>query len=219
MIVELARAIRDGEFTGVGTLSPLPLAALLLARRTHAPSGRHFAFFKHDVALSGGTKEFFDFAQRGDLDLFFLSGAQVAANGDINLSVIGANHDRPRVRLPGGAGSAMLYECARRVVLFSMRHDVRTLVKGVDFVTARGTSARQLDRLVTPLATFVFEEGRFVLDAIRSDVTIEEVRAQTGFPVASPRRAPPEIDDNTRALIAGPVRAEVAAVYPAFSAT
>lgn len=214
MIVELARSVCDGEFVGVGTLSPLPLAALALARRTNAPKGRHYAFFKHDVALSGGTKEFFDLAQRGDVDLFFLSGAQISERGDINLSVIGEDYNRPRVRLPGGAGSAMLYECARRVVLFSMHHDKRTLVKNVDFVTARGTSAIKLDRLVTPLATFAFDGGRFVLDALRPDVGLDEVVTQTGFPVDAPRRASVPIDDETRALILRVVVDEVRAVYP-----
>ena len=37
MIGALAREVRDGDWAACGTLSPMPAAALWLAKETHAP--------------------------------------------------------------------------------------------------------------------------------------------------------------------------------------
>ena len=53
--------------------------------------------------------------------LFFLSGARIDGQGNINLMAVGA-YDQPKVRLPGGAGSAILAYVVERVVLFKTEH-------------------------------------------------------------------------------------------------
>src|SRR6266498_3159775 len=116
MAAALAREVRDGERYAVGTISPIPASAVLLAHYTHAPrpiiinSEKWWPF-------RDGSKEFYDFAQKGRLDLFFLSGGQIDRHGNLNTIAIGSA-DRPRLRLPGGAGSAMLYYLPRRVIVF-----------------------------------------------------------------------------------------------------
>ena len=40
MIGALAREVKDGDWAACGTLSPMPAAALWLAKETHAPRGR-----------------------------------------------------------------------------------------------------------------------------------------------------------------------------------
>jgi glutaconate CoA-transferase subunit B len=137
-----------------------------------------------DPALLHGTRslvtlaELFDLSGRGRLDVAFLSGVQIDGAGRINLSAIG-EYAQPKVRLPGGAGSAMLMPTARRVILWRTKHDPRTFVERLDFVTAAGN----VDRVVTPLGMFVKRDGRLEVESIHPGVTPEEFRAATGFPV------------------------------------
>jgi glutaconate CoA-transferase subunit B len=78
---------------------------------------------------------FFDLAQAGRLHVFYLSGAQIDGQGNINLMAVG-DYRRPLVRLPGGAGSAILAYVVERVVLFNTAHEPRGLVPRVDVITA-----------------------------------------------------------------------------------
>jgi glutaconate CoA-transferase subunit B len=122
--------------------------------------------------------DLFDLSARGRLDVAFLSGVQIDAEGRINLSAIGS-YDKPVVRLPGGAGSAMLMPTARRVILWRTRHDQRTFVERLDFVTAAGN----VDRVVTPLGVFVRRDGRLEVESLHPGVTPEAFREATGFAV------------------------------------
>ena len=128
MAVAIARRLRDGETIAVGSVSPIPASACLLAKRLHAPSARlillgsraHFPF-------NGGVQEFYNFAVRGRLDVFFASGAQIDQYGNFNLSVIG-DYDKPKVRLPGGRANGILAFVAKRLILFRTEHSRRVFV-------------------------------------------------------------------------------------------
>lgn len=165
MAVAMARLLRDGETVFHGVASPLPMVAILLAKRLHAPGlvylnitgsvnprPDHLPISTVDPALLRGTRalvtlaDLFDLAARGRLDTVFLSGVQIDGQGRINMSAIGEYH-QPKVRLPGGAGSAALMPAARRTILWRTKHDRRTFVERLDFVTASGN----VDRVVTPL--------------------------------------------------------------------
>jgi glutaconate CoA-transferase subunit B len=210
MAVAMSRLLRDGEIVFHGVASPLPMVAILLAKATHAPSlvylnitgsidpsPAHLPRSTVDPALLQGTRSMitladaFDLSARDELDTVFLSGVQIDAQGRINMSVIG-DYAQPKVRLPGGAGSAFLMSTANRILLWRTRHDPRTFVEELPFVTGAGN----VDRVVTPLCVFRREpeSGRLVVESIHPYSSPEEVRAQTGFDVdveGVPTTSPP----------------------------
>ncbi len=166
MAVAISREVRDGETAAVGTLAPVPAAGVLLAHLSHAPRATVFIFNHEDYwPFRQGSKEFYDYAQRGNFDLFFLSGGQIDRHGNLNLITLG-EHDHPRLRFPGGAGSAMLYYMARRVILFRMDHTPRIFVERVDTCASPGSSPPDVVRpggpwkAVTPLCVFRFDQAR-----------------------------------------------------------
>src|SRR5690606_17272568 len=154
-----------------------------------------------------------DLCARGGLDLVYLGCGQVDAKGRTNVSVIGDWH-RPRVRLPGGGGAAVMMPTARRAVTWRTEHSPRTLVEKLDFVTAAGNLAA----LVTPIAVFRRAPGaRFALESWNPAVTPVEVAQRTGFrfdaSAARPAEAPTERELAALASLdpAGEVAAEVRA--------
>lgn len=202
MACVMARLLSNGEMVFHGVASNLPMVAILLARATHAPrvvylnitgavDPRPTSLPKstvdpalHESAVSRLTlTDFFDLSARGRLDTVFLSGAQIDRHGNFNLSVIGP-FDRPKVRLPGGAGSALLSPTARRTILWRTRHDKKTFVENLDFVTACGN----VERVVTPLAVLKNEEGRLVPESLHPGVSFEALQDATGFEIERPER-------------------------------
>ncbi len=195
MTVFLARQIRDGETVFHGVASALPMAAILLARKAHAPDLVYLnipgGVNAHPSILPGATTgmqlmertkslfsllETFDLSARGGLDLAFLGGAQIDSRGDINLSFVG-DPAHPKVRLPGGAGSAAILPTAKRTVLWRTVHEPRSFPERCDFVTASG----RVVRVVTPLCIFKKENGRLCIESRHAGVRPETVRAATGF--------------------------------------
>jgi len=166
MAVCLARTIKDGDTVFNGVAVPLPFAAIMLARRTHAPnsvfwggllaglspepcflpptSGDSVMLQNADPVLH--LSQIFDLVMRGELNRVFFSGAQIDKYGNLNNSLIGS-HEKIRVKLPGGAGGSHVGSFARNFTIWSIRHEARTTAKGqrvynlvekVDFVTTMG---------------------------------------------------------------------------------
>ena len=171
---------------------------------------------------------FFDLAQAGRLNVFYLSGAQIDGQGNINLMAVG-DYRRPKVRLPGGAGSAILAYVVERVVLFKTTHEARGLVPQVDVITAPGftptLSLRQrpgrVTRLITPKCVMAFQPPQApLLESLHPGVTVEEVRQLTGFEFRTPAQAPetPALTADERRLLYGPVKEKLARAYPQFAA-
>ena len=131
------------------------------------------------------NEDFYDLCTRGGMDLCFLGAAQVDGLGRTNVSVIGDWH-RPKVRLPGGGGGAVMLPTARRAVTWRTEHSTRTLVDRLDFVTAAGG----LHGVVTPIAVFVKREGRLALQSWHPEVSLDDVRRRTGFGLAAAGAAP-----------------------------
>jgi glutaconate CoA-transferase subunit B len=196
MVCAMARLIRDGDVIFHGVSSHMPMIATMLAQKTHAehavylniPGGvdprsvRLSSYTSAGAELLGGAcayfplQEIFDLSMRGGLDVAFLSGIQFDVNGNVNASVIG-DYKKPKVRMPGGAGSAVLIPTVHRAILWRTKHDRRTFVEKVDFVTTRGN----IDHIVTPLCVFRYEQGRLVLASVHPTSSFEEVQANTGF--------------------------------------
>lgn len=217
MACVIARLLSNGETVFHGVASNLPMVAILLARATHAPELVYLNIAGAvdpkpsrlpkstvDPSLLEGAvsrvtlTDIFDLSARGRLDTVFLSGAQIDLHGNFNLSVIGS-FERPKVRLPGGAGSALLAPTARRTILWRTRHDRRTFVETLDFVTAVGT----VERVVTPLAVLKREEGFLKPESLHPGVTFEALQEATGFELERPETLPttdPPTDEELRAL-------------------
>jgi len=199
MAICLARLVNDGERVFHGVASALPMVAILCARKMHAPNltylnipgGVDAVPSRMPAATTGmqlnegassnfNLTEIFDLSSRGGLDLAFLGGAQVDARGDINLSFIG-DSSHPKVRLPGGAGSAAILPTAKRTVLWRTVHDSRSFPSLCDYVTASG----RVDRVVTPLCIFRKINGYLQIESVHAGVTEDRVQNATGFKIRS----------------------------------
>ena len=212
MVVAMSRLIGDGDTVFHGVSSHMPMIATLLAKKTHAPNAVHLNIpggvdpvkpALREYTSAGGElwesacaklplMEVFDLSMRGGLDVAFLSGVQFDALGHVNASVIGDYH-KPKVRLPGGAGSAVLIPTARRAIIWRTKHDKRTFTGKVDFVTARGN----VSDIVTPLCVFTMHEGELILKSVHPTSSIEEVAANTSFSI---EQTPPPTSEELRAL-------------------
>lgn len=198
MVCAMSRLIHNRENVFHGVSSHMPMIALMLAKALHAPDAVYLnipggvdpkprtlqkytsagaELFENCVA-EFPLAEVFDLSMRGGLDVAFLSGIQFDVYGNVNASVIGDYH-KPKVRMPGGAGSAVLIPTARRAVIWRTKHDRRTFVEKVDFVTTRGN----IDRIVTPLCIFKYENGELLLDTVHPTSSLEEVIANTAFDI------------------------------------
>ena len=228
MATVIARQVKNGETIAVGTFSPIPSTAAILARESHAPDSDVYIMGSRDWwPFSEGSQEFFNMAQKGRFDYFFLSGAQIDRHGSINLHAIG-NYEKPKVRLPGGAGSSMLYYMVKKVILFKTDHTVKSFVEKVDFVTSAAVTPPSVHRpgglhfVVTPMAVLVLNKETNLLElfSVHPGYSVEEVRENTGFELPmftgnADETKPPTAEE--LALLRGPVREHVAKIYPAFA--
>ncbi len=198
MVCAMARLIKDNNTVFHGVSSHMPMIATLLAKAIHAPDAVHLnipggvdpVVTELQKYTSAGTaltdtsvadfplSEIFDLSMRGSLDIAFLSGIQFDNKGNVNASVIG-DYNRPKVRMPGGAGSAVLIPTAKKAIIWRTKHDRRTFVPKVDFVTTRGN----VDSIITPLCVFKMHEGELILESIHPHSSIEEVAQNTGFDI------------------------------------
>jgi glutaconate CoA-transferase subunit B len=229
MIGAIARLLRNGERVATGTLSPVPAAGCFLAKHTHAPDLELIVYGDPDSRLSEGFHEIFGLAQQGKIDVFFLSGIQIDQQGGINLSALG-DYRRPTLRLPGGAGSSMLYAMSGRTILFANTHTPKIFVPRADFVNATAfdeagiTPWRRgiLSHVVTPLCVMAFDRdrSRIVLDYVYPGVTVERVVENTGFDLDIGERDIPTHDplgEADLAILRGPVREKMKQAYPLFA--
>ncbi|HXA72261.1 MAG TPA: CoA-transferase [Stellaceae bacterium] len=228
LIDVVLRLISGANHVAIGANSPIPAAAAFLAQRLGG--GRPYVSLqqsaKHNLFTDGG-RELFDAAGQGRIDVFFLSGAQIDGQGNINLVAVG-DYARPKARFPGSFGSAYLYFVVPRVILFRTEHSRRTLVSKVDFISAPGVSPPNVYRrggpvaLVTPLCHFAFdrERARFRLESVHLGHTVEEVLDSTGFEFDRPAAVPvtPAPTPATLRLLRETIAPELAALYPQFGA-
>ncbi|MBI4338092.1 MAG: CoA synthetase [Chloroflexi bacterium] len=227
MCCVIAREVRDRETSAVGAVSPIPAAGCLLAQRTHAPNATIIILGHPDYTpFAAGSSEFHFLAQRGKLDLFFLSGIQIDGHGNFNLHVIG-DYERPQVRMPGAYGSGMLYYMAKRVILFRTEHTKRTFVEKVDFVSGAGSTPDSVYRLggpanvVTTKALMAFDKqakGWLVVSA-HPGVTWDDLQANTGFPLKQAPGfgvTPPPTAEELR-ILRTDIRNDLLKIYPRFA--
>ena len=186
---------------------------ILVAGATYGvnPSPPFLAPTSNDWVMDRGSEcwlsleELFDLAASGRVGRMFLSGLQIDRYGNLNVTRLGG--ERLGLKLPGGGGGCNLAGDADRLTLWTAAHRAPPdasgrrrfrLVERCDFVTSLGhrapdgRSRAELghrgggpDRLVTELGLFDFDDsGRARLAGIYPDVSVDEVRQNTGFEFA-----------------------------------
>jgi glutaconate CoA-transferase subunit B len=154
MICCAARLLEDGRTAAVGTGAPI--AAAMLAQRTHAPHlvilfeaggiapqlptmpisvGDSRSFYR--AAMATSMADIMETCQRGLVDYTFLGGAQIDPYGNLNSTLIGGAYERPKVRLPGSGGANDLASFCWRILVVT-NHDRRRFVEKLDFLTTPG---------------------------------------------------------------------------------
>ena len=210
----------------VGAASPIPAAACWLVRHMGHPVRLSLLHRPRGNPFTEGSRELFDLAGQGRLDLFFLGGGQI--DGRANLNLVGTGDWPGRsVRFPGSFGSAFMYMMVPRTILFREEHSRRVLVPQVDAISAPGVSKPGEFRrgtaqaLVTGRCVFRFDAAaaRFSLASIHPGETAAGIRMETGFDYDE-AGAPgtPDPTDAQLALLRGPVRDAMVETYPEFCA-
>ena len=97
----IAGLIGDARHVAIGASSPIPAAAAMLARERGG--GRPYVSLlgsRRQNFFTDGGRELFDCAGQGRIDAFFLSGAQIDGEANINLVSIG-DYAHPKARFAG----------------------------------------------------------------------------------------------------------------------
>src|SRR5215469_2098222 len=213
MVVVAAREIKDGEVVFVGMRLPLIAFAVAkrlhapnavgffengVVRDT--PSASLLYTMGDPPKIEGALQccrmnTVMGLMQKGEVDLGFLGGAEVDKYGNINTSYIGDPY-APRVKLPGSGGAADIASLAKRFVVI-IEHNDRRLVERVGYLTSPGNgdgshwrTNEGLPRggpaaIITTMGVlrFGFESGEAYLDTVHPGVNVEDVRANTGWPL------------------------------------
>jgi glutaconate CoA-transferase subunit B len=207
----IARLLQGARHAAIGASSPIPATGALLYQR----SDKHFRVSLQQRRTSNpfteGSRELFDLAGQGRIDVFFLGGAQIDGGGAINLVRAEGK------RFPGSFGSAYMYGVVPRTILFREEHSRRALVPKVEFVSARGTPAA----LLTGKALFLWQpdKRRFRIESVHPGTTLDEIVELTGFEFdrGAAVAATPAPSSKDIALLRGAVATEIAANYPEFA--
>ena len=213
MAAVAARELRDGEVTFVGIGLPnlacnlaraLQAPNLVLIYESGAVGAvpERLPVSIGDPSLVTGSlmvcsmaDVFQLFLQNGKIEVGFLGGAQVDRYGNINTTVIGS-YEKPKVRLPGSGGAAEIAVHAQRVLIIS-RLNSRAFPAEIDFLTSpgqrcKGKSRKELGmpgagpvKVITDKGILESDSatGEMTLTSLYPGVTIEEVKANVGWPL------------------------------------
>lgn len=190
----------------VGAASPIPATACELLKARGQTLRVSMLHKRKGNPFTEGSRELFDLAGQGRIDVFFLGGAQIDGEGSINLVRAEGR------RFPGSFGSAFMYSVVKNTILFREEHSKRVLVPKVEFVSARGTPAA----LLTGKALFSWQGKRFRLESTHE---AGDIRSETGFQYDAPAEVPltpvPSAED--LALLRSSVAQRIAPDYPDFA--
>jgi glutaconate CoA-transferase subunit B len=212
LICLASKLMEDGTTAFVGT--GIPMLAAALAKRMHAPNlvpifefgGTGASLEKlplgvgdsrtfHKAVAASGICDIMETATRGFVEYGFLGGAQIDAFGNLNTTVIG-KYWPPKVRLPGSGGGNDVGSFCWKTIVIMRKHEPRSFVPQVDFVTTpgylTGPGAREAAglppgcgpyRVVTNLALMDFapDTRRMRLIATHPGIEPEDVIKATGF--------------------------------------
>ncbi len=214
MVAAAAREIGDGEVVFVGMRLPLLAFCLARSTHAPRAVGlfengvvRDSPALAFLITMSDGPnvagalwctamRDIMALLQAGRVDLGFIGGAQIDRYGNLNTSYVGA--PGAATRLPGSGGGGDIASLSRRHVVI-MAHERRRFVERVDYVTSPGFGDGGDWRsrvglpgggpaaVITTLGLFRFDPAsrEMVLASVHPGVSVEDVRAQTGWPLAT----------------------------------
>ncbi len=154
MICVASRELEDGSTLAVGTGAPC--AAAMLAQRLNSPNlsilfeagsvnpqlpempisvGDSRAGHKAVMVSTMGA--IMETCQRGYVDYTFLGGAQIDMYGNLNSTLIGGTHQKPKVRLPGSGGANDFGSFCWKMMVLTVQ-DARRFVEKCEFITTPG---------------------------------------------------------------------------------
>ena len=219
----IARLVADAAHVAVGAASPIPATGAFLSRILHNRNLR--ISLLHQRAgnpFTEGSRELFDLAGQGRIDVFFLGGAQI--DGEANINLVQAEGKR----FPGSFGSAFMYFAVRRTILFREEHSRRVLVPKVEFISAPGWSPPQVERgggpqaLLTGKALFLWqkEKRRFRLESVHPGNTVDDIAGLTGFSFDRDKNVEttPIPSKEDLEMIRTKVKPDIQSNYPEFAA-
>jgi glutaconate CoA-transferase, subunit B len=206
----IARLVGEARHVAVGAASPIPATGVFLKKQQNPVLRISLLQKRTGNPFTEGSRELFDLAGQGRIDVFFLGGAQI--DGAANINLVKAEGRR----FPGSFGSAYMYGAVPNVILFREEHSKRVLVPRVGFSAAAGNP----QALLTGKALFLWSahKRRFRLESVHPGHTVQEVRDATGFDFdikeisATAGPSASELD-----LLRGPVARQIAADYPDFA--
>ncbi|NQT61250.1 MAG: 3-oxoacid CoA-transferase [Bacteroidetes bacterium] len=212
MICVAARELVDGSSCGVGTGAPC--AAAMLAQKLYAP---HLVILfeaggispllsempisvgdsrtTHKAVKAGSMNDIMDACCRGMVDYTFLGGAQIDMYGNINSTMIGDDHAKPKVRFPGSGGANDFASLCWRTMVITPQ-DSRRFVEKLDFLTSPGflTGGDSREKSGLPLGTgpykiitnmavmgFEQESKRMQVLSLNPGYTRKDVQDNCGF--------------------------------------
>ena len=202
-----SRDIRDGELGICGAVADIPMAAMRLAERMHAPNMRWISGGSGYVSPRGRlvpSSTDFEMSVNADtrlsmdeviaiemtkIDFFFAGGLQIDEKGSTNLGGIPKDGGW-KLRGPGSVGLPFLPR-AGRSYLYTLNHTNRTLVKQVNYISGPGHFYEDggPTLLVTNLCVFEWNDG-WRLKSLHPNVTLEQVEEATAFDFKKPKEIP-----------------------------
>jgi len=228
MVAAAAREIKDGEVVFVGMR--LPLIAFVVAKKTHAPNAiglfengvvrstpsPELIYTMADPPnIKGATQclgmmEVMSLLQSGRVNLGFLGAAEVDRYGNLNSTQVQGRQGI--VRLPGSGGACDIASLAQRFVSL-LEHAKHRLPERVSYITSPGNGEGAgwrkrvgLPRggpaaVITTKCVLRFgEDGEAFLSTVHPGVTIEEVKANTGWDLKVAAEVKPTLEPNAAEL-------------------
>ncbi len=212
MICLASRYLEDNSIVVVGTGAPC--AAAMLAQKMYSPRlmimfeaggigpmlpsmpisvGDSRTFYRALVASS--MPEVMETCQRGLVDYTFLGGAQIDQYGNINSTMIGDDHKKPKVRFPGSGGANDLASLCWKTMMITPQ-DPQRFTEKIDFVTSpgylTGPGAREKAglpkdsgpyKVITNLCVIGFDEEtkRMKVESTHPGIEKQKIIDNTGF--------------------------------------
>lgn len=202
MVCALARTVAAGGVATVGSASPLPTVAYLLAKLLWAPDLLLMSFngglvdvgwrpmtlslaeqldFASAAAHAGGDETYHWYYQQGRVTHEVVGTAQLDASGATNNISI-RRPDGSQIRLPGQGGMADVANLHASFLLYLPRQSRRNTVQRVD--------VRSATRVLPGPTTVLTDLGRFDRDAdglllthLHPGVELAQVEERTGWPL------------------------------------